>query len=577
MSIRPRRKALPERERETRNVKIVMNIDPITNVTFPPWSDKELRQAEYLRIPYRIYNLYPFYLVKDFITDFFIGEFDGRSVDFIRELDIYIEDFVAINDRYLEFKIISEKKDEGHVMEYDGRKIYVNKSLDITPNINPMCVSQGLLNPIEGDSFVFTENSAFNCDKDFDLNLSSNLFGKEDGDTPSSFDFIKVPVEDDSGLSSGDSLDSLKGLAYDSEICNFLFDDSSFRIDDVCIDGGNVIRIDNFENSIHIRDEKNPYEPKMVESITPLESKIFDKYSVRNYDECSIKEREPDVLGILTNHDKEDFDILRKVVGWNDALDLLIGSVPYFVTQQGVNSMRDYLYTYPHKILWKDRGVKGLGEYILDDCQKYDKRDLIEHLTRIYVFRNVFRDEVVIGTFSDDFALDSHLMGKVVSYLKQPLVYLDIEKDILLNRDFWIRKFFLDPGDIDFSQEFQEILSRYEVCYQLLLLEGMRAIELSERDKCLVKETLFYLLSLCSNWMLMIKRDLGRAIDKDKLYFIILQRLNRFQLLNLYRKDDIGTYYSDYILTFLELKLCLNITGSCIDYLVGIGPLNIIF
>jgi hypothetical protein len=554
-----------------------MNIDPITNVTFPPWSDKELRQAEYLRIPHRIYNLYPFYLVKDFITDFFIGEFDGRSVDFIRELDIYIEDFVVINDRYLEFKSISEKKDEGHVMEYDGRKIFVNKSLDITSNINPMCVSQGLLNPIEKDSFVFTESSIFNCDKNFDLNLSSNFFGREDGDTPSSLVFEKMPVEDDAGLSSGDSLDSLKDLACDSEICNFIFDDSSHKIDDVCVDGGNVICIDNLEHFIYTRDEKISYEPEMVESITPLESKIFDKYSVHNYDERSIKEKEPDVLSIFTNHDREDSDVLREVVGWNDALDLLIGSVPYFVTQQDVSDMRDYLYTYPHKILWKDRGMKGLGEYILDDCQKYDKRDLIEHLIRIYVFRNVFRDEVVIGTFSDDFALDSHLMGKVVSYLKQPLVYLDIEKDIFLKRNFWIRKYFLDPGDISFSQEFQEILSRYEVCYQFLLLEEMRAIELSEKDKCLVKETLFYVLSLCSNWMLMIKRDLGRVIDKDKLYFVVLQRLDYFQLLDLYRKDGIGTYYFDYILTLLELKLCLNIKGSCIDYLIGIGSLDIIF
>jgi len=390
-------------------------------------------------------------------------------------------------------------------------------------------------------------------------------------------------------------LDSLRSIANDTDICNFSFNDpfldenglfvfegedqvNKYNFDDLFVEDG-------FKNQsplvVEVKDSieddsscRNPPEVEVKDLTLSGQSEGSDMYFVEDIS-CRVEVYKN--LDLLTNHNEEDYNLQRNVIDWRDSIDLLTGAVPYFITQQGVDDMRDYLYTFPHKVLRKKSKVKGFGEYMLYEGRKYDKRVLIEQLIRVYIFRNVFRDEIVIDTFGDDFNLDSHLMGKVVSYLKQPLVFLEIEKDIILNKDMWIRRHFLDPGDMDLSQDFKEILSRYEVCYQLLLLEELRAVSLSKKDMTLIKETLLYVLSLCSNRSSIIERDLNRIVDKDKLYFVILRRLDYLQLLELYRKDGIGTSFFDYILIFLEIELCLRIKNSCIDYLIGIGTLDTIF
>jgi len=137
--MRPYRKPLPERERDARNLKITKMIDPIHDSPFLTWTEQEVCCAELLQIPYRIWHLYPFYLVEDFVHDTGIGRYVERSVQFVKDLDIFIERVVVACQRYKELKSKIGDKVNTPFMEFEGGVIRISKDSNVKCYSESIC------------------------------------------------------------------------------------------------------------------------------------------------------------------------------------------------------------------------------------------------------------------------------------------------------------------------------------------------------------------------------------------------------------------------------------------------------
>jgi len=197
----------------------------------------------------------------------------------------------------------------------------------------------------------------------------------------SSFDFSCFSDESndkDFNILNENVLDSLRSIADDTDICNFSFNDPFSDVDGLFVfKGEDQVSKYNFDD-LFVEDDFKNQSPLVVE----IKDSIEDDSSCRNPHEVEVKDLTlsdqsegsdahfvEDIscrvevykdLDLLTNHNKEDYNLQRNVIDWRDSIDLLTGAVPYFITQQGVDDMRDYLYTFPHKVLRKNPKLKDL-------------------------------------------------------------------------------------------------------------------------------------------------------------------------------------------------------------------------